>query len=441
MFKKIFPALSCSLLTLVAAGVAQGHGYVEKPGSRNYYCGAVTKPDEVLYGTPVYEECREAFILPDGSANNDGYNFMGILSHTKGAKYVRPLPENVCGFDSEKFGYGETLWDLPIDWPTSEMQAGSNEFIWNISYGPHFSDTEQFRYWITKPDYKFEVGKPLQWSDLEAAPFCEIEWTGESTDTLKADYDNQKFIMNCDVPARSGRHIIYGEWGRTPSTYERFHSCMDVTFGETNTTPGDTKPMVEAEFTIEPNVDVVFGSGVLVLNASQSAGTGLTYQWSYNAGNDAGYRLENANEPVAYLYYEDTTARRDLTINVTVKDDEGQQDSATKAIQHFPLYYSQWSDLGLLTPEAKTLTVGETVFLRLVLNNGQDVYYPVDGLSITEENRQADVWPYQLAQLINASEEQLKLGLLEGDRVEPQQNATSNKVFAHEALNLSLIHI
>lgn len=41
---------------------------------------------------------------------------------------------------------------------------------------------------------------------------------------------NNKFHMNCTLPARSGHHVIYAEWGRNQSTNERFHSCIDVAY-------------------------------------------------------------------------------------------------------------------------------------------------------------------------------------------------------------------
>ncbi len=96
---------------------------------------------------PEYPVCTEAFSDEDEALN---YEFMSVLSHSQGRSVESPLPKNVCGFDSEMFGYGRTPWDKPLDWPTNEMSAGRNKITWNITWGNHFSDTEEFRYWITK---------------------------------------------------------------------------------------------------------------------------------------------------------------------------------------------------------------------------------------------------------------------------------------------------
>ena len=68
------------------------------------------------------------------------------------------------------------MWDQPIDWPTVPMTAGPRTFTWNISWGPHFSDTADFRYWITKPGFVWQTGRALSFSDFEDAPFCSLDY-------------------------------------------------------------------------------------------------------------------------------------------------------------------------------------------------------------------------------------------------------------------------
>src|SRR5688572_30646904 len=127
------------------------HGLVQDPPSRNWFCGAVTKPDHVANGTAQYPVCGNAFNAA-GVSPNDGYSFMSVLTHTTGRLGVGPR-SNVCGFNSETWNGRATVWDQAIDWPTVPMTAGTRTFLWNISWGPHFSDTVDFRYWITKPDF------------------------------------------------------------------------------------------------------------------------------------------------------------------------------------------------------------------------------------------------------------------------------------------------
>jgi len=218
-----------ALLSLLIAPLALGHGAMQDPPARNYFCGAITSPDEALFGNPEYPQCADAFAFDQ----QQGYNFMSVLTHAEGRSVVSPLPQNVCGFDSESFGFGETVWDQPIDWPTTNMNPGMNKITWNISWGPHFDDTKEFKYWITKPGFQYQIGVPLTWNDFEEQPFCNLQYDHANPGAQpNVDTDVGAAIVDtyCDVPNRSGRHVIYGEWGRNFFTFERFHGCVDVTF-------------------------------------------------------------------------------------------------------------------------------------------------------------------------------------------------------------------
>ena len=104
-----------------------------------------------------------------------GYSFMSVLTHTTGRAGVGPRT-NVCGFNSETWNGAATVWDQPIDWPTVPMTAGPRNFVWNISWGPHFSDSSDFRYWITKPSFVWQTGRALTFADFEDAPFCDLAY-------------------------------------------------------------------------------------------------------------------------------------------------------------------------------------------------------------------------------------------------------------------------
>lgn len=217
-------------VSVVLAGTSYGHGLIQDPPSRNWFCGAVTKPDHVLNGVAQYPVCGGAF-AQDFSG---GYSFMSVLTHAQGRSVVKPLPENVCGFNSETWQGRSTPWDQPIDWPTTNISAGERTFSWNISWGSHFSDTKEFRYWITKPGFQFQVGRPLSWTDFEDNAFCSLEYDDANpsgSPNVTPDKARAMFHTRCTVPQRQGRHVIYAEWGRNHYTFERFHSCVDVVFG------------------------------------------------------------------------------------------------------------------------------------------------------------------------------------------------------------------
>ena len=157
------------------------------------------------------------------------------------------LPANGCGYDSTQFSGRITPWDAyGVDWPTNQMSPGRNEFRWNIQWGSHFGDTKEFSHWITKADFEYNPDRPLEWSDFEEAPFCVLEYfheTPNANPNVIAMTDIAKFETFCDVPVRSGRHVIYAEWGRRPpSSDERFHSCIDVEFADAGPTPTAPAP-------------------------------------------------------------------------------------------------------------------------------------------------------------------------------------------------------
>lgn len=99
-----------------------------------------------------------------------------------------------------------------MNWPTTPLSSGNQEFVWNVSWGPHFSDTEEFVYYITKPGFVFDPTQPLSWDDFEEEPFCLENYVYNLNDNPKVvpREDLAKFYTYCDVPARSGRHVIYG---------------------------------------------------------------------------------------------------------------------------------------------------------------------------------------------------------------------------------------
>ena len=53
---------------------------------------------------------------------------MSVLTHDIGRAGGRS--NHVCGFDSETWQGDMTPWDIPMDWPTTEMSPGINEITW-----------------------------------------------------------------------------------------------------------------------------------------------------------------------------------------------------------------------------------------------------------------------------------------------------------------------
>jgi chitin-binding protein len=219
------------LFACLGAAIAElsAHGLMESPPSRSWICGAITKPHEIDLGTAKYPACSTAFAINDLAA----YNFMAVVTHTWGRSKVAPLPKHVCGFAGEFWKGAETPWDVPMDWPAQPVKAGTQAITWNVSWGPHFDDTKEFRYWITKADFVFSPAKALSWDDFEAEPFCVLEYDDKNPTAnpkVSANKAAARFTTHCELPSRKGHHVVYGEWGRTEPTIERFHGCIDVAY-------------------------------------------------------------------------------------------------------------------------------------------------------------------------------------------------------------------
>jgi chitin-binding protein len=427
MTKKTFLVIATGAALLGMTGGALAHGLIEDPPSRNWFCGAITKPDEVANGVAEFPVCGDAFALDF----TQGYSFMSVLTHTQGRTVVGPR-DNVCGFNSESFGGGPTVWDQPIDWPTSSIAAGTRTFTWNISWGPHFSDTEEFRYWITKPGFQFQVGQPLSFSDFEDQPFCVLTYDDANptgNPLVVADPATAHFRTTCSVPPRDGRHVIYAEWGRNHFTFERFHSCVDVVF--------EGGPTVDARIALTPGGGELTGSGTVTLDGSSSLGEGLTYRWSVDSVNPGLYTLSGADQAVATLNVADTRASDVVTISLVVTG-QGRTDSASATVMHRPSVASPWLDLGPLVAQAQDRSAGELVSVRTVQNGGHDVYYPAAPVVLSSATAGAAAWPLAVAQSVNAVGGNIRIGVLDAqNQVVPAQSATANRIYAATAASVT----
>lgn len=431
MIAKSLSVLAAGLFVLAMSGSAFGHGLMKDPASRNWFCGAITKPDQVANGVAQFPVCGDAFNAP-GVAFTDGYSFMSVLTHTQGRAVLGPR-DNVCGYDSETWNGRSTVWDQPINWPTNNISPGPLTITWDISWGPHFSDTDDFRYWITKPDFQFQVGRPLAFTDFEDQPFCSLTYndaTPNANPNIIPNPANASFQTKCTVPQRAGRHVIYGEWGRNQFTFERFHGCIDVMF------QGGGNP-VTAAIAFSPNVTEFVGTGQIMLDGRGSTGSNLSYQWSVTSVHPELYAIDNATSPVATLNLLTPQAADNVTIALVVTSGTS-SNSTTKSFIHRPSTASQWFDLGPVTTLPQTLTVGTQVQVRTVSQSGQDAFWPTSPMVISATTSAPNAWPLALAQAVNAMNGAVRIGVLNAqDQVVPTQDATVNRVFAMTTANMA----
>lgn len=413
------------LTLLVQCGVTLAHGLIEDPPSRNWYCGAITKPDKVVNGVAEYPVCGEAFDTGEFTA---GYSFMSVLSHDLGRTAVTPLPEHVCSFGSETFQGNATPWDAAIDWPTVGMSPGRQEIKWNIQWGPHYSDTEEFRYWITRADFQFDADKPLTWEDFEETEFCVLGYDDshpyDNPDVIPVK-ESAQFRTFCSIPERNGHHVIYGEWGRNHYTYERFHSCIDAEFDGNSVPQGPMTAIIS-----EPNIESYSGEGMLTLDGSESIGENLSYQWSVSSLDNSYYTITEPSQATTTLVLTAPDSAQDVTVALMVSDDENNSSTINKFL-HETQVLSLWVDLGLLTDTQQTLAIGDAVSIRTISTNGEDAFYPAPSVVLDAANAAADIWPVTLANAIdNISGATIAIGLLDNnDQVMLANNPSANRIY------------
>ncbi|MDX1902306.1 MAG: lytic polysaccharide monooxygenase [Gammaproteobacteria bacterium] len=426
MMKKFIYFLITISLMLFSI-IAFSHGLIEKPASREQFCGVESKPDQI-YGKMTHEECRPMMTKADGSMDNSVYNFMAVLTHTTGrqGRTTSTLPKNVCGFDSENWGGSKTPWDKAINWPVNTISGGKTQFVWNISWGNHFSDTEEFAYWITKADFKFDPTKELTWNDFEDKPFCVLKYDDKNptaNPNIVPDKVNNKFTTTCTVPTRTNRAVIYGEWGRNLYTFERFHSCIDVVFS------GTPQPStVQAAIAAIPST--VTGATELTLDGSQSQGKSLSYQWSISTNDSSYYTLTDATKSIAKLAIKNPSAEQDVIVNLTVSSTDF-SDHASATFTHKPSGQDTWRNIGNALID-DTLKAGDKISLRIIDANGKDYYFPSTPLVLDAESAQPANWAYYLGLAVNGKNNfSVNIGVLNAatQKIQPTRSATNNKVY------------
>ena len=76
------PLVIASLFAAFVPLEARAHGLIESPPSRNWMCGATTKPDQANGANAKYPECADAF----ETDRNGGYQFMSVLTTAPDAR-------------------------------------------------------------------------------------------------------------------------------------------------------------------------------------------------------------------------------------------------------------------------------------------------------------------------------------------------------------------
>ncbi|CAI1902587.1 GlcNAc-binding protein A precursor [Serratia quinivorans] len=211
-----------ALVALSVSGGAMAHGYIMEPESRNYLCQK---------GVNDGNKCGPVRYEPQSVEGFDGFPAAG------------PKDKELPGVSSSRWSQLNTQrFDY---WAKNKIKAGPNDFTWKFTASHPIKD---FKYYITKPGWN--PNAELTRDSFDLTPFCVIEGgpaiPGGTTHT-------------CNVPERSGYHIIYGAWD-VSDTDKTFYNTIDVEFDN------DAEEIV-SEWTqrigsISPQQDLPIGSSV-----------------------------------------------------------------------------------------------------------------------------------------------------------------------------------
>ncbi|MGW8766875.1 lytic polysaccharide monooxygenase auxiliary activity family 9 protein [Streptomyces sp. NPDC055815] len=215
-------ALSAAALVGLTPATAGAHGAVFNPVSRVAACYA-EGPE-----TPKSQVCKD---LVADSGTQPLYDWNEVNIANAAGQHQALIPDGkLCSANREK--YRALDW-ARTDWPSTAVAAGSFDFKVRVT-APH---SGTMTIYITKAG--FDPTQPLKWSDLDPTPVAVHNTTRTATDGF--------YHFTGNLPARTGRHIVYKIWQRNDSP-EAFYSCSDVTFGGTATTASaQTQPQAPTE--------------------------------------------------------------------------------------------------------------------------------------------------------------------------------------------------
>jgi predicted carbohydrate-binding protein with CBM5 and CBM33 domain len=180
-------------LSVVTAGSASAHGYVNSPTSRAYHCNQGTATD-----------CGAIQWEPQSVEGPKGFPESG------------PEDGKICSAGLEQFA--ELDDPRGGGWPATDVSAGASyDFTWHISAA---HSTTSFRYFVTKDGW--DPNQPLTRDALDPEPFLTVDGNNEQPPNDVTHTGN--------LPNKSGRHLILSVWD-IADTANAFYQCADVNFG------------------------------------------------------------------------------------------------------------------------------------------------------------------------------------------------------------------
>jgi len=200
-----------TLAALAPATRAFAHGTMIVPESRIHRCAFDGNVEN--HQDPA---CRAAIDLGGKQAM---YDWNGLRQAAADGRHREVIPDGkLCsGGNPDFIGLG-----LPRnDWRTTPIAPGSDGSFEFVFHGTAPHATRDWQFYLTRDGW--DPTRPLAWSDVD--PFC----TSGPVPLVGDAQGRQVYRIRCNLPARSGRHVIFAIWQRSDSP-EAFYSCSDVEF-------------------------------------------------------------------------------------------------------------------------------------------------------------------------------------------------------------------
>lgn len=203
-------ALATFALT-ASATRAGAHGTMIVPESRIHRCAFDGNVEN--HQDPA---CRAAIELGGKQAL---YDWNGLRQAAADGRHREVIPDGkLCsGGNPDFIGLG-----LPRnDWRTTPIAPGSDGSFEFVFHGTAPHATRDWQFFSTRDGW--DPTRPLAWSDVDQ--FC----TSGPVPLVSDAQGRQVYRIRCNLPARTGRHVIFAAWQRSDSP-EAFYSCSDVEF-------------------------------------------------------------------------------------------------------------------------------------------------------------------------------------------------------------------
>ncbi|WP_309303864.1 lytic polysaccharide monooxygenase [Brevibacillus laterosporus] len=253
--------------TMVFAGSASAHGYIESPTSRALLC-------------------KQGQNVGCGQIQYEPQSVEGVGNFPQSG----PKDGEITGAGK----YKELFVQTDSRWKKVDMEGGKNTFTWYLT-APH--STGDWKYYITKKDWN--PNKPLGRNDLELiATF---------NDGGKVPPKSVSHVVN--VPTdRSGYHIILGVW-EIADTGNAFYQAIDVNLKNDG---NPTEPEVQLP-TIPSN-----------LTSPGQTTTSIELRWSASTASEGikeyeVYRNGSLAGKTSQAYFEDKELTLDTAYTYTVR--------------------------------------------------------------------------------------------------------------------------